>query len=321
MFQTTDHLVVTGAAGFIASMLVEQLNAKGFTQLSLVDDFSRADKLPNHHHLQCRQKIHRNDFIAWANEQHDIKAVIHLGARTDTTEMNYAVHKALNLDYSKAVWNYCTERQIPLLYASSAATYGNGEYGYSDTMDDISVLQPLNPYGQSKQDFDVWALQQTACPPHWYGLKFFNVYGPHENHKGRMASVIYHAFHQIKQHGNIKLFRSHRNGIADGEQQRDFIYVFDVVNMLWWLAQHHPASGLYNIGTGKAESFNALAHGVFEALHLEPNIQYIDTPIDIRDKYQYFTQADMKRLHTAGYEQPMFDIRAGCIDYVRNYLL
>jgi ADP-L-glycero-D-manno-heptose 6-epimerase len=321
MLNPSDHIVITGAAGFIASIVAEQLNVRGFHQLTLVDDFSRADKASNHEHLQCRQKIHRNDFMAWAQDQHDIKTIIHLGARTDTTEMNYEIHKALNLDYSKAVWMYCTERQIPLLYASSAATYGNGEQGYSDTLADISLLHPLNPYGQSKHDFDVWALQQSNTPPHWYGLKFFNVYGPHESHKGRMASVIFHAFHHIKQHGNMKLFRSHREGIADGEQQRDFIYVFDVANMLWWMAQHHPANGLYNIGTGKAASFNALAHGVFEALNLAPNIEYIDTPIDIREKYQYFTEANMKRLHTAGYNQPLFDIRSGCLDYVRNYLM
>ncbi|MBU3676733.1 MAG: ADP-glyceromanno-heptose 6-epimerase, partial [Chitinophagaceae bacterium] len=263
MLQTTDHIVITGAAGFIASVLAEQLNLQGFHQLTLVDDFSRADKLSNHQHLLCRQKIHRNDFITWAKDEHDIKAIIHLGARTDTTEMNYAVHKELNLDYTKAVWTYCTERQIPLLYASSAATYGNGEFGYVDDHEIVSKLQPLNPYGVSKNEFDKWTLQQTQQPPFWAGLKFFNVYGPNEYHKGRMASVIFHAFRSISETGSVKLFRSHNPDYRDGEQIRDFIYVKDVVQLCTWLMDHRPASGLYNSGTGIARTFNDLVHSVF----------------------------------------------------------
>ena len=234
--------------------------------------------------------------------------------------MDYEVHKKWNLDYTKEVWEYCTEKNIPLLYASSAATYGNGEWGYKDEHDIVSKLQPLNPYGVSKNEFDSWALEQKKTPPFWAGVKFFNVYGPNEYHKGRMASVIFHAYHQIQKHGVVKLFRSHNPKYKDGEQMRDFVYVKDVVKMCVWLMEQQPENGLYNIGSGKARSFNDLVKAIFKALNEKPKIDYIDTPEDIRDKYQYFTEADMNKLRKAGYKEEFYSLEKGVAEYVKDYL-
>lgn len=318
MIKSTDVIVVTGAAGFIGSYLCSYLNQAGFHQLLLVDDFSRKEKANNLAGKQYINKIDRKDFIISPPANFDY--VFHLGARTDTTEMDYNIHKELNLDYSKNIWKICSERNVPLLYASSAATYGNGEHGYTDSHEIISELKPLNPYGDSKNEFDIWALEQDKAPPYWAGLKFFNVFGPNEYHKGRMASVIYHAYNQIVQNGYIKLFRSHNPDYKDGEQKRDFIYVADVVKMCVWLMENRPTSGLYNIGTGKASTFNALAYAIFDALNILPNIKYMDTPTDIRDKYQYYTQADMKKLRTAGYKYSTTTLEDAVKDYVVNYL-
>src|SRR5690606_23002338 len=206
----TDAIVITGAAGFIGSYLVGYLNRLGYTHLILVDDFSNTSKVNNLLDKKFAFKVHREQFFEWLKTHPDtLSCIFHLGARTDTTEMDYEVHKKWNLDYTKDVWEYCTEKNIPVLYASSAATYGNGELGYKDAHDIISRLQPLNPYGVSKNEFDSWALEQKKTPPFWAGVKFFNVYGPNEYHKGRMASVIFHAYHQIQKHGVVKLFRSH----------------------------------------------------------------------------------------------------------------
>jgi ADP-L-glycero-D-manno-heptose 6-epimerase len=316
-----DVIVVTGAAGFIGSCLVGYLNNLGFEQLVLVDDFSSEKKAANLKGKKFIHKIHREQFFEWyAAHLHFINSVFHLGARTDTTEMNYAVHKKWNLDYSKSIWELCTNNNIPLVYASSAATYGNGELGYSDSHNVVSGLHPLNPYGRSKNEFDLWALQQKTTPPFWAGLKFFNVFGPNEYHKGRMASVIFHAFNQIKDRGQVKLFRSHNPDFKDGEQLRDFIYVKDVVQICVWLMERQPASGLYNTGTGTARSFNDLVKAIFTTLQLPVNINYIDTPIDIRDKYQYFTEADMNKLRLAGYNQPFYSLEEGVKEYVTGYL-
>jgi ADP-L-glycero-D-manno-heptose 6-epimerase len=234
--------------------------------------------------------------------------------------MDYAVHKKWNLEYSKKMWELCSAQHIPLVYASSAATYGNGEHGYKDDHDIVTSLQPLNPYGVSKNEFDIWALEQKTAPPFWAGLKFFNVFGPNEFHKGRMASVIFHAFNQIKEKGEVKLFRSHNPDYKDGEQIRDFIYVKDIVQICTWLMEHQPASGLYNAGTGKARTFKDLVHAIFTTLHLEDNIVFVDTPLDIRDKYQYFTEADMSKLLAAGYSTPFYSLEEGVQEYVSDYL-
>ncbi len=316
-----DVIVITGAAGFIASYLTGYLNKLGFARLILVDDFSVEAKLPNLEGKQYLQKIHRDNFFEWLKENLSlVKGVFHLGARTDTTEMDYAIHKKLNLDYSKAVWQLCTEGNIPLVYASSAATYGGGELGYTDSHDIPEKLHPLNPYGVSKNEFDIWALQQKDAPPFWAGLKFFNVYGPNEYHKGRMASVIMHAFNQVKVNGQVKLFRSHNPDYKDGEQIRDFIYVKDVVSICQWLMEHQPASGLYNTGTGKARAFNALVEAIFTTMGLPAHINYVDTPLDIRDKYQYYTQADMHKLLDAGYPNTFYSLEEGVSEYVQEYL-
>lgn len=319
--QSTDVIAITGAAGFIGSYLTGLLNRKGYEQLILVDDFSSAEKLKNLDGKKYLLQIHRDDFPAWATEHPGtIQYIFHLGARTDTTEMDYSIHKKLNLDYSKLIWDICTAQKIPVVYASSAATYGNGEHGYTDSHDIIKELQPLNPYGRSKNEFDIWALEQEATPPFWAGVKFFNVYGPNEYHKGRMASVIFHAYRQIKEKGSVKLFRSHHPDYKDGEQIRDFIYVKDVVSMCLWLMQEQPGNGLYNAGTGKARTFNDLVTAIFHTLGKPLHIEYIDTPIDIRDKYQYYTEADMNKLLKAGYTQPMSSLEEGVEDYVSNYL-
>ena len=319
--QQNDVIVVTGAAGFIGSYLVGYLNHLGFTQLILVDDFSKDNKAANLTGKQYLQQIEREQYIEWQdNNPGLVQAVFHLGARTDTTEMDYAVHKRLNLDYSIQVWKQCVKHNIPLVYASSAATYGNGEHGYLDSHDIVTQLQPLNPYGVSKNEFDIWALQQTDAPPFWAGLKFFNVFGPNEYHKGRMASVIFHAFNQIKEKGEVKLFRSHNPDYKDGEQIRDFIYVKDVASICVWLMQNQPASGLYNTGTGKARTFKDLVRAIFTTLQVPEHINFVDTPIDIRDKYQYFTEADMTKLRAAGYSQPFYSLEEGVKEYVSEYL-
>jgi len=316
-------IVVTGAAGFIGSCLVEFLNQKGFTNLLLVDDFSREDKNPNLEKKKFLTKIERETFFGWLHSQRPrIDFIFHIGARTDTTEFNYAVHQHLNVEYSQKIWDYCTVQKIPLVYASSAATYGAGEYGYDDAHDLCQKLKPLNPYGISKNEFDKWVLHQGPHnhPPFWAGLKFFNVYGPNEYHKGRMASVIFHSFRQVKNTGVVRLFKSHRPDFKDGQQLRDFVYVKDVIKVCYWLMENKPSSAIYNLGTGKARTFDDLVKSTYAGMDLEPSIQYIDMPEDIRDKYQYFTEANMKKLRDAGYKDEFYSLEKGVDDYVRNYL-
>lgn len=314
-------IVVTGAAGFIGSYLVGYLNSIGFNQLILVDDFSVEKKLPNLTGKHYLEQVNRDAFFDWQKTcNYNIDYVFHLGARTDTTEMDYAVHKKLNLDYSIRVWQLCISLNIPLVYASSAATYGNGEHGYDDKHDIVTSLTPLNPYGVSKNEFDIWALAQVKHPPFWAGMKFFNVFGPNEYHKGRMASVIFHAFNSIKNTGSVKLFRSHNPDYKDGEQIRDFIYVKDIVQLCVWLMQYQPTSGLYNAGTGTARTFNDLVKAIFSTLSIEPKIEYIDTPLDIRDNYQYFTEANMSKVKNAGYDAPFYTLEEGVREYVSDYL-
>jgi ADP-L-glycero-D-manno-heptose 6-epimerase len=320
--QKQDLIVVTGAAGFIGSCLTGLLNTLGFENLIIVDDFSRADKIPNLNSKKCTYKIERDELFNWlAAENPKVTTVFHFGARTDTTEFDYFVHEKLNVVFSKNIWKYCTEKQIPLVYASSAATYGAGELGYEDTHSIVNQLQPLNAYGISKNEFDKWAIVQKETPPAWFGLKFFNVYGPNEFHKGRMASVIFHAVNQITAAGTVKLFKSHRPDFKDGQQLRDFIYVKDLLNVAVWLMENQPTSGLYNLGTGIARSFEDLVKATFAAMDLIPNIEFIDMPEDIREKYQYFTEANMSKLKAAGYPEAFYSLEDGVADYVRNYLL
>lgn len=339
-------IIVTGAAGFIGSCMVEYLNEQGYENLILVDDFGVESKRRNWEGKRFEAIVERYNLFEWL-EQHQPKIgfFIHLGARTDTTEFDYAIHQELNVDYSQNVWKYCTANNVPLIYASSAATYGSGELGYDDQHQLSEQLHPLNPYGVSKNEFDKWVLQQENQPPFWAGLKFFNVYGPNEYHKGRMASVIFHSFNQIKNDGVVKLFRSHRPDFKDGEQLRDFIYVKDVVKVIGWMIEevnnwqlvvggerlagassllpttnHQLTSGIYNLGTGKARAFKDLVQATFAGLDISPNVQYIDMPEDIRDKYQYFTEANMDKLRSAGYKYEFCSLEEGVGDYVRNYL-
>jgi ADP-L-glycero-D-manno-heptose 6-epimerase len=315
-------IVITGAAGFISSCLVAQLNAEGFKDLVLVDDFSRKEKENNIKDKTYTELVGRNKFIAWLDENVDmVQFVVHLGARTDTTEFDKKIFDELNLNYSKDVWKLCVKHGLPLIYASSGATYGFGEFNYEDNHEIVSKLKPLNPYGDSKNDFDKWALAQKEQPYFWAGLKFFNVYGPNEYHKGRMASVVFHAFNQIKENGGVKLFRSHNDNYTDGGQLRDFVYVKDVASVILFLMNHRKDSGIYNLGTGQARPFLDLAKGTFKALGKEENISFIDTPIDIRDKYQYFTEANMTKLKSIGYDKPFTSLEDGIQDYVSNYLV
>jgi len=315
-------IVVTGAAGFIGSCLVSRLNKAGFENLVVVDDFSKTEKANNLKSKTLISKVGRKDFIAWLKDFGDeVDFIYHIGARTDTTEFDKNIFDELNVNYSIDVWNLCVEFNIPLVYASSAATYGLGEFGYKDDHSVISSLVPLNPYGDSKNDFDKWVLKQTKTPPFWAGLKFFNVYGPNEYHKGRMASVIFHTFHQINENGGMKLFRSHNPDYTDGGQLRDFVYVKDVVEVCLFLMNDKPASGIYNLGSGKARTFLDLAKNTFKNVGKPENIDFIDTPIDIRDKYQYFTEADMSKLIGEGYKVPFHTLEEGVADYVTNYLI
>ncbi len=315
-------ILLTGAAGFIGSYLLGFLNRQGFENIIIADEFGDPAKKPNYENKKFRDKVERDSLFEWLYaEKPPVHFVFHLGARTDTTEFDYAVHERLNVEFSKKIWAFCTDNRIPLVYASSAATYGAGEHGYKDDHDIVQQLKPLNPYGVSKNEFDKWALQQEKTPPAWAGLKFFNVYGPNEYHKGRMASVIFHAYNQVKETGKVKLFRSHKQGFKDGEQLRDFIYVEDVARVCYWLMDHRVPPGLYNLGTGKARTFLDLVQALFSSLEREPVIEFIDTPEDIRDTYQYFTEADMRKLQEAGYTEPFTSLEQGVDDYTQNFLL
>ena len=327
-----EYIVVTGAAGFIGSCLTGYLNQQGFSNLILVDEFGEVEKVPNLEGKEFAFQVERESFFDWLEENNPrIAFVFHIGARTDTTEFDYSIHEHLNVEYSKKIWAYCVSKSIGLVYASSAATYGAGEKGYDDRHGLEKELKPLNPYGVSKNEFDKWALAQAgatdgataspaAAPPFWAGLKFFNVYGPNEYHKARMASVIFHSFHQIKKDGVVKLFKSHRPDFKDGQQLRDFVYVKDVIKVCYWLMEARPESGIYNLGTGKARSFEDLVKATYAGLDQPANIHYIDMPEDIRDKYQYFTEAKMEKLRKAGYGEAFHSLEDGVGDYVRNYL-
>ncbi len=313
--------VITGVAGFIGSCMLSRLNQEGIKDVVIVDDFSKEERKNNYKDKQYSLAIDREEFPLWLKDNADkVDFVVHLGARSDTTEKDWNVFLKLNLGYSQTLWKICADNNIPFIYASSAATYGDGNNGYSDDIATIDKLQPLNLYGKSKQDFDIWQLQQEKRPPFWAGLKFFNVYGPNEYHKGRMASVVMHAFYQIKEKGRVALFKSHKDGFKDGEQLRDFVYVKDVVEVILFLMKEQPKSDIYNIGTGAARSFYDLVKNIFVALGKDVAVDFIPMPVDIRDKYQYYTCADMDKLKSVGYAKQFSSIEEGVKDYVLNYL-
>ena len=313
-------IVITGARGFIGSNLIEKLNAEGYEDLILVDEIENKDKNINLSDCRYEKLIDRSHFLDWFVENYGlVKFVFHLGARTDTTEQNVKIFTELNLNYSKSLFSICSKHQIPIIYASSAATYGKGEFGYNDQYP-IQQLKPLNPYGWSKQNFDLWVKEQNEQPPFWAGLKFFNVYGKHEGHKHRMSSVILHAYDQIQKTGKMKLFMSHKESVGNGEQKRDFIAVQDVVDICFYFFLHPKENGLYNVGTGKARTYNDLTNAVFLALKKPANIEYIPTPKDIRESYQYYTQAEVNKLRLAGYKKAFISLEGGVEMYVQEYL-
>lgn len=314
-------IIVTGAAGFIGSYLIQKLNAENFNAIIAVDKFDVPSKSKNLEGLKVQEFVDRDLFLDWLDNNNElVEFIFHIGAKTDTAEFDVDLLTRMNTQYTKDVWKRCIRYQIPLVYASSAATYGLGENGYEDDEAKINLLKPLNPYGQSKQDFDVWALQQKTKPFFWAGLKFFNVYGPNEYHKGRMASVIWHAYNQINKTGKMKLFKSHNPAYKDGEQMRDFVYVKDVAEVCFFLMQYRKSSGIYNLGSGKARTFLDLTKAVFKSMGKKEDIEFIDTPADIRDKYQYFTEANMNKLKEIGYSKPFFTLEEGTEDYVKEYL-
>ena len=315
-------IIVTGAAGFIGSYLIKKLNEENFNAIIAVDKFDDPWKNKNLEGLRVQEKVDLDLFHPWFDKHHElVEFIFHMGAITDTSEFDTQLLNRLNTQYTKDLWTRCIQYQVPLVYASSAATYGLGEMGYDDDEILIPKLKPLNPYGQSKQDFDVWALEQKLKPFFWAGLKFFNVYGPNEYHKGRMASVVLHTFNQVRKNGKMKLFRSHNPQFKDGEQMRDFVYVKDVADVCYFLMNNRKKSGIYNLGSGKARTFLDLTRAVFKALDKPESIEFIDTPVDIRDKYQYFTEAKMEKLKKIGYSKAFHSLEEGAADYVKNYLM
>ncbi|KAA0259561.1 ADP-glyceromanno-heptose 6-epimerase [Deferribacter autotrophicus] len=313
-------ILLTGAAGFIGSVILKHLNNNGISDILCVDRLGEKIKWRNLVAKKFTDFIDREEFIESLDKFNNIDFIIHMGACTDTTEFNLDYLMDINYEYSKKLFQFATTKKIPIIYASSAATYGNGELGYNDDESLIPELKPLNPYGFSKQLFDIWVLKQKEKPPFWAGFKFFNVYGPNEYHKGRMASVIFHAFNQLKETGVIKLFKSHREDYKHGEQKRDFIYVKDVAKVIFYFFSNPKNSGIYNLGTGNARSFNDLANNVIKN-YGKGKIHYIDMPEDIRDKYQYFTEAKMEKLYSLDYSEKFYSLEEGIQDYVTNFLM
>lgn len=317
-------IVVTGGAGFIGSCMVRTLNNAGIEDIIIVDHIASTDKWMNMRNKKYITYIERNEFLDKLNHLEDVEAIIHMGACSSTTERDFDFLWNNNFEFTKTLWNYCKEKQIPFLYASSAATYGDGSEGFDD-MKNIDSLRPLNGYGYSKQLFDLWVKKQVkerlGTPSHYAGFKFFNVYGPNEYFKGSMASMIFHGYKQIKENGCIKLFKSCKPECQDGGQLRDFVYVKDVCEVMWSFLKGQCASdGTFNIGTGRAQSFRELAEATFHALNLEPRIEYIDMPEHLREKYQYYTKAEISKLREAGYTAEFHNLEAGAADYVGNYL-
>lgn len=317
-------IIITGAAGFIGSCIVYELNKQGVTDIICVDRFEMNDKWLNLRGLNYKEYIHADEFLDASLLQElfeeGVSAVYHMGACSDTTEKDMDFLMKNNVEYSQVLFKFCTDFNVPICYASSAATYGAGEEGYDDNEKRVDRLRPLNAYGYSKQLVDQWVLRQQKTPAHWYGVKFFNVFGPNEYHKGKMSSVVYHAFNQIKENGSVKLFKSHHPDYKDGGQTRDFVYVKDVVRAMLTMVEKKVKSGIYNLGTGKARTFEDLVKATFSALGLQAKIEYIDMPEHLRAQYQYYTQANMAKLQQAlpGFE--FSSLEENVADYVKLYL-
>lgn len=319
--------MVTGGAGFIGSNIVHGLEAAGRGPVAVVDRVDAPEKALNIAKRSDTQTVELDDFLPFLKDNAGrIRGVIHMGAISATTETRLVRIIKANIVLSRRLWHWCAAEGVPYIYASSAATYGDGSRGFDDdgAIDALKALQPLNMYGWSKNQFDIWVAEQVAAgapkPPGWAGLKFFNVFGPNEYHKGRMQSVARQVYEKAARGETCTLFQSHHPDYADGGQLRDFVWVGDCVDMVMWLLDHPQASGLFNCGTGKARSFADLAAAVYRALGKEPMIDFVPTPEDIRDKYQYFTEARMDRIHAAGYGQPSTSLEDGVRRYVQDFL-
>ena len=313
-------IILTGASGFIGSCMLKKLNDEGYKDIIIVDNFKK-NKEKNLLNKKFIKKIDRDSFFITFKKFNDIEFIIHVGAITNTFENNLDLLRKYNIEYSKKIWNICTKYNIPLIYISSAATYGDGKFGYSDNIEIINSLKPLNPYGDSKNIFDKWVIKQDKTPPFWYGLKFFNVFGPNEYHKNKMASVIYHSYNQIKNNNKIKLFKSYNSNYKDGEQLRDFIYVKDVIDIMYYIFNNKPVSDIYNVGTGESRTFIDLSKSIFKSLNLNDDIEFIDIPNEIKEKYQYYTKADISKLRNIGYDKELTTLEIAINDYIQNYLI
>lgn len=316
-------IIVTGAAGFIGSAIVKALNDQGLEDILIVDHFESAEKWKNLRGLKYYEFVQVEDLFNHHIWQQEIKAIYHMGACSDTTELDMDFLYKNNTKFTNKLFELCTQNKIPFVYASSAATYGAGEFGYNDEHSSVGMLRPLNKYGYSKQLSDEWVLKQNATPPVWFGVKFFNVFGPNEYHKGKMSSVVFQSFNQINSVGSVKLFKSHRPDFKDGEQLRDFVYVKDVVRaMISLIEKADPStSGIYNLGTGKARSFHDLTKATFEAMGKKTNIEFIDMPKELQGQYQYFTEANMKKLQSVLPEFKFMSLEEAVSDYVKNHLM
>lgn len=313
-------IVLTGGAGFIGTNTLAALNERGRDDIVVVDHLDHPAKRRHLETLRYARYLERDDFWPWLDARSTERpdAVVHLGACTDTRETDVDYLERVNVRYSQRLWELCAEWRVPFVYASSAACYGDGRLGFSDAHDRVSEYEPLNPYGWSKQRVDEWALERDAAgeaPPMWAGLRFFNVYGPHEDHKGEMASVVHKKIPEAEETGRIRLFASHREGWEDGRQRRDFVYVRDVVDVVLWFLQRRAGdpslSGIYNVGNGTARTFDELARAVFSALGREPTIEYVPMPLELRDRYQYHTEAELSKLREAGYGGSFRSLEAG----------
>ncbi len=315
-------IVVTGAAGFIGSYIVGKLNRVGIKDIALVDKFDDPLKFHNYQTKSYCEKVDRDDFFDWLTENEKIiQIIVHLGARSDTVGKDPVVYQQLNLEYSQKIWKACSQYGLPLIYASSASTYGNGHLGFDDNETLIPELQPLNLYAKSKHDFDCWALGQEDQPFFWAGLKFFNVFGPNEYHKNRMASVILQAFNTIRNTGKMNLFRSDNPDFKDGEQVRDFVYVEDIACVILFFMHHRRNSGIYNVGTCEPRTYLSLTKAIFNSMDVNENIGFVDITEDLIGKYQYYTCANISKLRQIGYSEPFYSLERGIDDYVRKYLI
>ena len=320
-------IILTGGGGMIGSMIAWHLNTQmNFDDFVIVDDLINEQQENNFNKRKFIEYIAKDDLEKYLNDKKNVSAVIHMGAISATTESNFNRLLQSNIRFSQALWHWCAENKVPFIYASSAATYGDGSVGYGDNESELDKLSPLNAYGYSKHFFDRWVQLELSknqpTPPQWCGLKFFNVYGPNEYHKGRMASVVFHAFNQFKETNQIKLFKSEHPSYADGMQVRDFIYVKDAVKIIIFFLNNNNFSGLYNAGTGNAETFKALAEAVLINTKGQPDdIKYIEMPNDLKGKYQYYTQATMNKINSIGFNDNFMNLKEGVTDYLENYLL